>query len=46
MKSPNNRLDRDQTGHVLSPNKTYSTGIGLHLIDLFAGGSHVNPQVF
>lgn len=46
MKSPNNRVDRAQTGRVMSPNETYNTGIGLHLIDLFAGGSHGNPQIF
>lgn len=43
MKSPNNSVDRAQTGRVMSPNETYSTDIGLHLIDLFAGESHGNP---
>ena len=35
---------RAPNGHLLSPNKTSTTVIGLHLIELLAKESHGNPQ--
>ena len=38
MKLPNNGGDRVPTGHLLSPNKAYSAGIGLFIMELLAKG--------
>lgn len=36
LKSPNNEGKRVPTGHLLSPNKAYNTGIGLNPIEMLA----------
>ena len=35
---PKNGGDRIPTGHLLSPNETSSTGIGLHLVEMLVKG--------
>lgn len=39
MKLPNNKGDRTPTRHILSSNEAFSTGNGLHQIELLAKGT-------
>lgn len=39
MKLPSNEENRAPTGHLMSPNEAFSTGVGLHLIELLTKGA-------